>query len=314
MTSQTTSAGPVPEAANGHPIHSKPTESSTVLATSKPLGWSGVEVVHRVFRGPGVLDAPAGIAGHTFYYWRQLSGESWLRERVGDWKWEGRIELGGAVLTPARRALFCEWGCTPPGRSMAETVSLSVSPALLATVAAGTCDADPARLTPEPFQGEADAHLRYLAEAFLAEVTGGGPGGRLFADSLANLLAVHLIRSYVPSSPLAQTDGAGPSPVAVRKAKDYIHDNLGTDMALADIAAAAHLSPFHFCRLFKRATGLAPHQYVLRARVERAKNLLLGRPELPLAEVAARTGFSDQSHFTRHFKRLAGVTPGRYRQ
>jgi AraC family transcriptional regulator len=78
------------------------------------------------------------------------------------------------------------------------------------------------------------------------------------------------------------------------------------------LAAVARLSPFHFARQFKEATGLPPHQYVISRRVERAKQLLQEGAELSLAEVAAHVGFSDQSQFSHHFKRHVGVTPGRF--
>jgi AraC family transcriptional regulator len=78
------------------------------------------------------------------------------------------------------------------------------------------------------------------------------------------------------------------------------------------MAAAAHLSVYHFARQFKAATGLPPHQYVIRRRVERARQLLQAGTDLSLAEVAACTGFSDQSQFCHHFKRLVGVTPGQF--
>jgi methylphosphotriester-DNA--protein-cysteine methyltransferase len=73
------------------------------------------------------------------------------------------------------------------------------------------------------------------------------------------------------------------------------------------------LNPYHFARQFKAATGLPPHQYVIRRRVERAKELLQAGTDLSLAEVALHAGFSDQSQFCHHFKRLVGVTPGRFR-
>jgi AraC family transcriptional regulator len=78
------------------------------------------------------------------------------------------------------------------------------------------------------------------------------------------------------------------------------------------LAAVAHLSPYHFARQFRAATGLPPHQFVIARRVERAKQLLQGG-DFTLAQVAARAGFSNQSVFTQHFKRLVGVTPGRFR-
>ena len=77
--------------------------------------------------------------------------------------------------------------------------------------------------------------------------------------------------------------------------------------------AAAHLSVYHFARQFKATTGLPPHQYVIARRVERSKQLLHAGTDLSLAEVAACAGFSDQSQFSQHFKRLVGVTPGQFR-
>jgi AraC family transcriptional regulator len=79
------------------------------------------------------------------------------------------------------------------------------------------------------------------------------------------------------------------------------------------MAAAARLSAYHFARQFKAATGLPPHRYGIARRVERAKHPLQKELDLSLAEVAARAGFSDQSQFTRHFKRLVGVTSGQFR-
>jgi AraC family transcriptional regulator len=79
------------------------------------------------------------------------------------------------------------------------------------------------------------------------------------------------------------------------------------------MAAVARLNPYHFARQLKRATGLPPHQYVIARRVERAKQLLQGGDDFSLAEVAARAGFSDQSQFSQHFKRLVGATPRQFR-
>jgi AraC family transcriptional regulator len=80
------------------------------------------------------------------------------------------------------------------------------------------------------------------------------------------------------------------------------------------MAAVAHLSPYHFARQFKAATGLPPHQYVLARRIERAQQLLRDGDDLSLSEVAAGAGFSDQSHFSRHFKRVVGTTPRQFRR
>jgi AraC family transcriptional regulator len=90
-------------------------------------------------------------------------------------------------------------------------------------------------------------------------------------------------------------------------------ENLDTSPTLEQMAAVIHLSPYHFARQFKTTTGLPPHQYVIARRVERAQQLLRGDRDLGLAEVALRVGFSDQSQFSFHFKRIVGVTPGQFR-
>ena len=144
-----------------------------------------------------------------------------------------------------------------------------------------------------------------------AELRAADAGGRLAAESLANLLAAHLIRHVLaPRRPA----GAGRPAAAgwLRSVVEYIEEPLETGPSLEQMAAVARLSPYHFARQFRAATGLPPHQYVIARRVERAKQLLQGG-DCPLAHVAARAGFSSQSKFSDHFKRLVGVTPGRFR-
>jgi AraC family transcriptional regulator len=150
-------------------------------------------------------------------------------------------------------------------------------------------------------------------EAADAELKAGGAGGRLAAESLAHLLAVHLIRHVTaPRGPERRRDGALPR-ARLRAVVEYIEEHLDVGPTREQMAAVARLSTYHFARQFKAATGLPPHQYVIARRVERAKQLLQGGGELTLAQVAARAGFADQSHFSYHFRRLVGVTPGQFR-
>ena len=100
----------------------------------------------------------------------------------------------------------------------------------------------------------------------------------------------------------------------LRAVVEYIEEHLDASPTLGHMAAVARLSPYHFARQFKRATGLAPHQYVIAHRVERAKGLLQAGTDLSLALVAAYAGFSDQSQFCQHFRRVVGVTPGQFRK
>ncbi|MBW4579468.1 MAG: AraC family transcriptional regulator [Tildeniella nuda ZEHNDER 1965/U140] len=90
-----------------------------------------------------------------------------------------------------------------------------------------------------------------------------------------------------------------------------MHEHLHQNLKLSDLSAIAQLSPYHFLRLFKQQMKVTPHQYILRCRVEQAKHLLQ-HSQLSLAEIAVRVGFCDQSHLTRSFKHIFGVTPNQF--
>src|SRR5262249_19978374 len=189
-----------------------------------------------------------------------------------------------------------------------------LEPGLVARVAAEAFGLDPARLTVPPLDNLDLPHLRVAMGAVDAELISGGAGGPLAAESLANGRAVHMIRHCLaPYRPERGRDGALPRG-RLRAVASYIEGHLDASPTLGQMAAVARLSPYHFARQFKAATGLPPHQYVIARRVERARGLRRqDRDALPLAELAASCGFSDQSQFTHHFKRLVGVTPGRFR-
>lgn len=133
--------------------------------------------------------------------------------------------------------------------------------------------------------------------------------GSLYAESMANALAVHLLSRYSTRNPILQPQG-GLSQSQLRLVIDYIHAHLEQNLSLAELATVVQLSPWHFARLFKQSTGVSPHQYHIRCRIERAKELLL--KGLGIADVAQAVGFGSQGHFNYHFKRLMGTTPKQF--
>jgi AraC family transcriptional regulator len=157
-----------------------------------------------------------------------------------------------------------------------------------------------------------DPVISNIGMALLAELDSDGLSGRLYAESLANLLAVHLLRHYTASGASAQRFTGGLAGRKLRAVMDFIGDNYERDLTLSELAGVAGMSTFHFAREFKRTTGTTPHQYLIKFRVERAKSLL-AESRLPLVEVGFRSGFSHQSHFSRLFRRLTGTTPLSYR-
>jgi AraC family transcriptional regulator len=135
-----------------------------------------------------------------------------------------------------------------------------------------------------------------------------GTYGALYTDALMQVLAAHLLSHYIsqaherPKLPNRLTQQQ------VTRAIDYMHAHLDRNISLATLAQAVNVSPSQLTRLFKRATGVAPHQYLMNLRIERAKHLLL-TSSMSMRDVATHTGFADQSHLNRHFKRVVGITP-----
>jgi AraC family transcriptional regulator len=144
----------------------------------------------------------------------------------------------------------------------------------------------------------------HVAWALEAEQRLGFPAGRAFADGLVLALAYHMLGSYAAEGGSKH----GLSERELRRLYDYVEAHLDRDLSLVRLARVAGLSASHLTAMFKRATGLAVHEYVMRRRVERAK-LLLVQGRLTPSEIALESGFSHQSHMARWTRRVLGVTP-----
>ena len=214
---------------------------------------------------------------------------------------------GSIAVVPAYSSVLCRW----QGRK--DSLLIYLEPSQVARIATESFEFDPTRTVVPPVVGLNVPELRSAMLAVDAELGVGGVGGPLVAESLANILAVHLIRHTTGARRLpVSADGVLPRR-KLHTVIEYIMENLEANPTLEQMAAVAHLSPYHFARQFKAATGLSPYQYVISHRVERAQHLLRKDEELGLAEVALRSGFSDQSRFSLQFKRITGVTPRQFR-
>jgi AraC family transcriptional regulator len=272
-------------------------------AASDRLGWARLEAAHYPEAPASELEQPV-LTHHLLVLFACPPEELDLR-------YEGVRRhvpppAGSISLLPAGSPALWRW------RGRNDTLHIYLEPGLVARVAAEAFGLDPARLTLTPLDGLDLPPLRAAMGAVGAELTASGAGGPLAAESLANVLAVHLLRHLAAPRRLERgRDGVLPRG-RLRAVVEYIEEHLGGAPTLEQMAVVARLSPYHFARQFKTATGLPPHQYVIMRRVERAKRLLQGGV-VSLAEVAADAGFSDQSQFCRHFKRLVGVTPRQFR-
>jgi len=158
-----------------------------------------------------------------------------------------------------------------------------------------------------------DSFLRQLILGLHTEACNTRPEGRLYAESLASTLAMHLARKYSAQKPAVRDYRGGLTKFQLRRVVDFVQEHLSESISLTDLAGIAGRSPFHFARMFKHSTGMAPHQYLIRSRVIKAKELLQIR-NADIADVAVQAGFCDQSHLAVHFKRICGLTPSAFVQ
>lgn len=138
---------------------------------------------------------------------------------------------------------------------------------------------------------------------------GGGDGALEQESRLLTVLNRLLMRHSLPRPPERNIASCSR---AVSLARDYLADNLNRNPSLSELSRVAGLSRFHLLRVFARETGLTPHAFQVQLRLHKARELM-GAGHL-LAEAALASGFSDQSHLSRHFKRVYGLTPGQYRK
>ena len=294
-----------------------------VRVTSRGLGWSVLNFERRD-SSPASRTLAHGSREHLIFV--SLGAGRIVRES-GHEKVEIELSPGWVAVVPSR---------TPVSWTWSTNISVSVltlEPAFLDRVAKDVFGLEPDHYRLALSERSNDAAITNIAGVLSREVMRAEPGGRLYAESLANILAVHLLRNYAQCAdgrileactisdeiakamPADDVSGrAGLHPRAVAEAVRFLQENYSRDVSLNDIADAVHLSPFHVARLFKQALGVSPHQYLIQIRVNSARSLLeAGSGERSLAEVASAVGFADQSHLTRHFKRLLGVTPKQLR-
>lgn len=155
-----------------------------------------------------------------------------------------------------------------------------------------------------------DMEVLRMVRYMQAELQRGAPNGLLFGESLAHGLAVYLHSRYGTSPASARTGGLGSR--RRRVVLDYLHAHCTGPLTLGALASEAGLSLFHFARSFRQEFGVPPHQFLQELRIERGKHLL-SRSSYGHAEISRMLGFSSPSHFTRVFRKVAGVTPAAFR-
>src|SRR6266480_2838153 len=161
--------------------------------------------------------------------------------------------------------------------------------------------------------GHDDAVIRHIGASMQEGLRRPEETNQLFIDHMMLALTAHVAQAYGGLRPGTELARGGLAPWQAKRACERLESDLGGTLSLQQIAAEFDLSVSHFSRAFRISTGLPPHQWLLRQRVKAAKQLMTVR-DLPLSEIAMSAGFANQSHFTRVFSAVVGVSPGVWRR
>ena len=272
-----------------------------LVLSSRQLSWNGilVEQFQRSSTSSLEMELPA-ISDH----WLNLSmGQpAHLTQKHGDRVHESIVQKGDTIFIPAGQQSYWyqheENTCCP--------LHICLKPDLIDQVAEAS-ELNTGRFDLVNCFGQQDLQIHQVAMLLLAELQSGGIMGRLYVESLTQVLVIHLLRHYSTSTKTITSGNRSLTRNQLRQAIDYIHAHLNRDLSLAELASVVNISHTYFASLFKRTTGISPHQYVIQQRVERAK-LMLSKTDLAIADIALQVGLSSQSHMTQQFKRFTGMT------
>ncbi len=193
-----------------------------------------------------------------------------------------------------------------------ESIHVHLDAELLAKTGEQAAGIDPSQIELLERSAVRDPAVEQICLMLKRELEQGGVGGKLYAQSAAQLLAVHLLREHCTFKHHVKEYSGGLPGDRLRRVVDYVKAHIDTDFSLDDLAQQVGMSTYHFCRLFKRSTRESPNQYVVRLRIEEAKRLLK-ETKFSILDVALAVGYNSPSHMATQFKRLTGATPSAYR-
>lgn len=218
----------------------------------------------------------------------------------------GLYRPGDMLITPANVALSLSW------QGEENCVMVRLADHFLRQVGqetmGDTCD----RIQLRPAFQVRNPQLEALIKLLHNESQQTASGQQLYLDSLANLVAVELLRQHATTTPKLPQYRGGLPPRQLQQVLDYVDAHLDQNIKLETLAQLLDMSQFHFSRLFKQSLGASPYQYLIQQRVERAKQLLQ-HSNLTITDIALDCGFSSHSHLSKQFRQVTGMTPKAYR-
>ncbi|GCE15520.1 AraC family transcriptional regulator [Tengunoibacter tsumagoiensis] len=304
-----------PVSQNGllHSNGQKALVAPVLYLSSEQAGWEGVraEAFHEPDEFEGWNAEPRANADIALILFR--GGGMRLEQRCSDGPWRGGKVQQGDLLLRAEGEEPYEVRWKSFSEQPTRTLHVHLKQELLRRVSEEVADYDGAKVSLRSRPGFQDPLLSQIGFALWQELEEPSSAGKLYAQTAAQMLAVHLLRRYAAVGKGWEESGRGLTRPQMQRVADFVQAHLEQEISLEELAGQAGFSIYHFARLFRETTGESPHQFVVRQRIERAQTLLK-KGEMALAQVALEVGFANQSHLTRVFKRQVGVTPRAYRQ
>jgi AraC family transcriptional regulator len=274
--------------------------SSTPILSSSKTTWNGICVDHLLHPAGGMSECCLPDYTISIHIGSPIELEQVADgQRISD-----RRSHGDIILSPPNLHRRLCWD------REAELLILRLEPTFFTHAADKFGDSNCIQVAPQ--MKLCDPLIQQIGLALKAELEEGCPSSPLYGESLGTALIVHLLKQHSTSKPNIRDYEDGLPKRKLNQALEYINSHLDQEIRLADIAEAVGISQYYFSRLFKQSTGLTPHQYLVRRRLEKAK-ILLTSTDLAIAQIAQQIGFASQSHFTTLFRKHTGVTPKAYR-
>lgn len=226
--------------------------------------------------------------------------------QIGDQEYTGNIRKGDICIKPTSHSGF--WAWEEPDDSLV----FLIHPHFLHQIAVENDFINPDKVELQPVLNQHDPQLDQLMSLFHQEIDGNQVGSLMYLESLSNMLAVHLLRHHCVF-PIREPQYEGGLPTyKLNQVIDYINFHLEEDISLGELANVVKLSQSHFSALFRESTGQSPYKFLIQQRLARAQELLL-ETDRAISDIATSVGFCDQSHLSRHMKKLLGVSPKQIR-
>ncbi len=271
------------------------------LVASYHTGWKGLTFTH--YCHPPHKTVEHCLLQHSMVITDPKS--CFKAERCLDGKFKHYAHGNGRVdVIPALLNHWTNWN------QEIEFSVIAICPTLLNQTAQGLMGRD-IELIPQVSID--DPVIQQLALALKTEIQTGCLSGRLYGESLGTALAARLAWNYAVSKPSLEFKANGLSSLQLARVIDYMKVNLAQDLSILDLATLTGMSESHFSRSFKQSVGIAPYQYLIQQRVERAKQLLK-QPAISISDIALDCGFANQTHLTKVFRQMTGTTPKAYQK